>query len=59
MDTKFVNINDDIEKLKRVIDSSNLEESQVLVAKIFIKDELVEKFLRFVDWSRNEELLYY
>lgn len=59
MDSKFANLWEDIEKLKQVIDSKILKESQELVKKVFIKDEIVDKILKFVEWSRNEDLLYY
>jgi hypothetical protein len=59
MDSKFLNLNDNIDKLTQVIDADNLIKIQDIVSKIFIKEELVDKLLQFVDWSRNEELLYY
>lgn len=59
MDSKFINLNENIENLKQVIDYDILKKSQDLVNKVYIKDEIVDKIIKFVDWSRNEELLYY
>ncbi|EKE29181.1 MAG: hypothetical protein ACD_2C00210G0009 [uncultured bacterium (gcode 4)] len=59
LDSKFENLNEWIDSLNQVLDTDELRNAQNMVSKVYIKDELVDKILKFADWSRNEELLYY
>lgn len=59
MNSKSLNLNENIENIKQILDIKTLKSDQDLVSKVFIKDEIVDKFLKFSEWSRNEELLYY
>ncbi len=48
-----------IESLKPLIGKDTLTQVQLEARQIFVKDSLLEKLIKFADWSRNEESFHF